>query len=34
MNWEDLWPFIVKLSRHGKYAPLRKNSIAHMETPD
>jgi hypothetical protein len=31
---EDLRPFVVKLSRYGKYAPLLKNSIAYMETPD
>jgi hypothetical protein len=31
---EDLRPFIVKLSRYSKYAPLLKNSIAYMETPD
>ena len=26
--------FVVKLSRYSKYAPLLKNSIAYMETPD
>jgi hypothetical protein len=31
---EDLRPFVVKLSRFGKYAPLLKNSISHMETAD
>jgi hypothetical protein len=31
---EDLRPFVVKLSRFIKYAPVRKNSIAYMETPD
>jgi hypothetical protein len=31
---EDLRPFVVKLSRYSKYAPLLKNSIAYMETPD
>jgi hypothetical protein len=31
---EDLRPFVVKLSRYSKYAPLLKNSIAHMETAD
>lgn len=31
---EDLMPFVVKLSRYSKYAPLLKNSIAYMETPD
>ncbi len=31
---EDLRPFVVKLSRYSKYAPLLKNSIAFMETPD
>jgi hypothetical protein len=31
---EDLRPFVVKLSRYTKYAPLLKNSIAHMETSD
>ena len=31
---ENLRPFVVKLSRYGKYAPLLKNSIAHMETSD
>jgi hypothetical protein len=30
----DLRPFIVKLSRYNKYAPLLKNSIAYMETAD
>jgi hypothetical protein len=31
---EDLRPFVVKLSRYSKYAPLLKDSIAFMETPD
>ncbi len=31
---EDLRPFVVKLSRYSKYAPLLKNSIAYMETSD
>ena len=31
---EDLRPFVVKLSRYNKYAPLLKNSISHMETSD
>jgi hypothetical protein len=31
---EDLRPFVVKLSRYSKYAPLLKDSIAYMETPD
>ncbi len=31
---EDLRPFLVKLSRYIKYAPVLKNSIAYMETPD
>jgi hypothetical protein len=31
---EDLRPFVVKLSRYSKYAPLLKNSISHMETSD
>jgi hypothetical protein len=31
---EDLRPFVVKLSRYSKYAPLPKNSISHMETAD
>ena len=31
---EDLRPFVVKLSRYAKYAPLLKNSISHMETAD
>jgi hypothetical protein len=31
---EDLRPFVVKLSRYSKYAPLLKNSIAYMEAPD
>jgi len=31
---EDLRPFVVKLSKYSKYAPLLKNSIAYMETPD
>jgi hypothetical protein len=31
---EDLRPFVVKLFGYGKYAPLLKNSIAYMETPD
>lgn len=30
---EDLRPFVVKLSKYSKYAPLLKNSIAFMETP-
>jgi hypothetical protein len=31
---EDLRPFVVKISRYGKYAPLLKNSISFMETTD
>jgi len=31
---EDLQPYVVKLSRYSKYAPLLKNSISHMETSD
>ena len=31
---ENLTPFVVKLSRYDKYAPLLKNSIAYMETSD
>lgn len=31
---EDLRPFVVKLPRYVKYAPVLKNSIAFMETPD
>jgi hypothetical protein len=31
---EDLRPFVVKLSRYSKYAPLLKNSISYMETSD
>lgn len=31
---EDLSPFVVKISRYSKYAPLLKNSISFMETPD
>lgn len=31
---EDLRPYVVKLSRYSKYAPILKNSIAFMETPD
>ena len=31
---ENLKPFVVKISSYSKYAPLLKNSIAHMETPD
>ena len=31
---EDLRPYVVKISRYAKYAPLIKNSIAHMETAD
>jgi len=31
---EGLRHFLVKLSRQRKYAPLLKNSIAHMESPD
>ncbi len=27
-------PLIVKLPRYSKYAPILKNSIANMETPD
>ena len=30
----DLRPFVIKLSRYSKYAPLLKNSVAYMETPD
>ena len=31
---EDLRPFVIKLSRYSKYAPLLKNSISFMETTD
>ncbi len=31
---EDLRPYVVKLSRYIKYAPVLKNSIAYMETSD
>jgi hypothetical protein len=31
---ENLRPFVVKISRYSKYAPLLKNSIAQMETSD
>jgi len=31
---ENLKPFVVKISSYSKYAPLLKNSIAYMETPD
>jgi len=31
---EDLRPFVVKLSKYGKYAPLLKNSMAFLETLD
>lgn len=31
---EDLRPFVVKLSRYSKYAPILKNSISSMETAD
>ncbi len=31
---EDLRPFVVKISRYSKYAPLLKNSISFMETMD
>jgi len=31
---ENLRPFMAKLSRYSRYAPLLKNSIAYMETPD
>ena len=31
---EDLRPFVVKVSRYSKYAPLLKNSISFMETTD
>ena len=31
---EDLRPFVVKISRYSKYAPLLKNSISFMETAD
>ena len=31
---EDLRPFVVKISRYSKYAPLLKNSISFMETVD
>jgi hypothetical protein len=31
---EDLRPFVVKISRYSKYAPLLKNSISFMETSD
>jgi hypothetical protein len=28
---EDLRPFVIKLSKYSKYAPLLKNSISHIE---
>jgi hypothetical protein len=31
---EDLRPFVVKISKYSKYAPLLKNSISFMETAD
>jgi hypothetical protein len=31
---EDLSPFVVKISRYSRYAPLLKNSISFMETAD
>ena len=31
---EDLRPFVVKLDRFTKYAPILKNSVAYMETPN
>jgi hypothetical protein len=31
---EDLSPFVVKITRYSKYAPLLKNSISFMETAD
>ena len=31
---EDLRPFVVKISRYSKYAPLLKNSISFIETAD
>jgi hypothetical protein len=31
---EDLRPFVVKISRYTKYAPLLKNSISFIETAD
>jgi hypothetical protein len=31
---EDTSPFAVRLSKYSKYAPMLKNSIAFMETPD
>ena len=31
---EDLRPFLVKISRYSKYAPLLKNSISFMERAD
>jgi hypothetical protein len=31
---EDLRPYVVKLSRYSKYAPLLRNSISRMETSD
>jgi hypothetical protein len=30
----DLRPFVVKISRYSKYAPLLKNSISFIETAD
>ena len=30
----DLRPYVVKLSRYSKFAPLLKNSILHIETAD
>ena len=30
---EDLHGYVVKMDRFSKYAPVLKNSVAHMETP-
>ena len=31
---EELKGYVVKMSRFSKYAPVLKNSVAHIETPD
>jgi hypothetical protein len=31
---EDTKGYVVKLSRYSKYAPVLKNSVAHIETPE
>lgn len=31
---EDLRGYVVKMSRYSKYAPVLKNSVAHIETTD